>query len=69
MCYAAVNGMAEEDLPSLTWTLLETPMWDDLADLWPLLGNHRFTAFVQWAGDDERMQPLGIVTGTEEWNR
>ena len=59
IAYAAVTDYrGPMDLPS--WALIETPLWGDLADLWPLLSDGRVCAHLQ---EDDDGAPMGFVAG------
>ena len=61
LAFAAIAGMEEEDVAALSWILLESPMWSDLCDLWPLLSDGKVCTHLQEA--DGGNYAMGFVTG------
>ena len=61
---AAVRDLSDVDCMAVSYLLLETPMWDQLADLWPLMAGDGVCAFLQDDGiPDADWVPTGFVGG------
>lgn len=74
--YAAIQDLSDVDIMANSYLLIESPMWDQLADLWPLMARDCVCAFLQEEGvTDEDWMPMGFVGGmpaaaeTEETGR
>lgn len=61
--FAAMTDMAPEEFAALGFMLMETPMWDQLCDLWPLLCRGDVIASLQNGEQQGQEFPLGIVAG------
>lgn len=62
--YAAVQDLNDVDSTAVSYLLIETPMWDQLTDLWPLMARDGVCAFLQNDGDkDENWMPMGFIGG------
>lgn len=61
--YAAMTGMTQEEFASVSYVLMESPMWGQLADLWPLLCRGNICAHLQENGDENTYIPMGFISG------
>ncbi len=63
--YAAVCDLSDLDCMARSYLLIETPFWDQLADLWPLMAQGDACAFLMEDGESEEdWMPMGFVGGT-----
>lgn len=61
--YAALADMTPEDYAVVSYILMETPMWDQLCDLWPLLCGEMIRASLMTDERDGGLIPVGFVDG------
>lgn len=62
LMYAIAADQDEFENMAMSYLLIETPMWSELADLWPLLSRDGVCAFLQNMGEDEDdWVPAGFV--------
>ena len=61
MAFAAMTDMSSAETAMTSYALLETPMWDELADLWPLLCRGNIEAHLLGEGDSEDWTPFGFI--------
>ena len=61
--FAAMTGMTQEEFASVSYVLMESPMWGQLADLWPLLCRGSICAHLQENGHENTYTPMGFVSG------
>ena len=64
LTFAVLADADEADCRAVSYILLETPMWDQLADRWPLLCRGGLCASLQEGGTGDDWQPMGFVAGT-----
>ena len=64
MAFAAMSGMTAEENVSAGYLLIESPMWDQLRDLWPLLCKGGVCAHLQDNEISGNWVPMGFVAGT-----
>ena len=63
LTFAILTDASDEDCAAMSYILLETPMWDQLADRWPYLCRGNLCAHLQEGGDEENWQPMGFIAG------
>ena len=62
-----MTDMSPEEFVLGAYALLETPMWDELCELWPLLCRGSVCAHLQEDSlDGESIMPMGFVAGRPE---
>ena len=67
LSFAAMTDMSPEEFVLGAYALLETPMWDELCELWPLLCRGNVCAHLQEDSlDGESIMPMGFVAGRPE---
>ena len=64
LTFAVLADADEADCRAISYILLETPMWDQLADRWPLLCRGGLCASLQQDGAGDDWQPMGFIAGT-----
>ena len=62
--FAAMTGMTVEDNAMTPYLLIESPMWDQLCDLWPLMCKGGVCAHLQENEISGKWVPMGFVAGT-----
>ncbi|MBR6955111.1 MAG: hypothetical protein IKH77_08780 [Clostridia bacterium] len=62
--WAAIQDLSDVDAMAISYLLIESPVWDQLADLWPLMARDGVCAFLQNGGiTEEDWIPMGFVGG------
>ena len=64
LSFAAMTDMSQEEFVMCAYALMETPMWDELCERWPLLCRGSVAAHLQEDSvDGETVMPMGFVGG------
>ena len=66
MAFGAMTGMTQAESLVTVYALMETPMWYELADLWPLLSRGNIAAHLQDTMIDNEWIPMGFVAARPE---
>ncbi len=61
--FGAMTGMSPEEFVTTSYVLMESPMWNQLADLWPLLCSGDVCAHLQETDTEDSWSPMGFVNG------
>lgn len=62
--FGALAGMSSEEAVLSSYVLMETPLWNQLCDLWPLMCRGSVCAHLQESGEIRGMLlPMGFVSG------
>ncbi len=61
VAFSAMTGMSAEEAVLSSYVLMETPMWDQLCDLWPLICKGAVCAHLQVDEEDGMWIPMGFV--------
>ena len=61
--FGAMTGMSPEEFVTTSYVLMESPMWNQLADLWPLLCSGDVCAHLQETDTEDSWSPMGFVSG------